>query len=351
MATVNIPGGPPNYKGLLKGLVPIVIIGALLLSAKSFLYTLNPEEVGVVKRLGKYVRTTGPGLHVKLPWAIETVRKVRVKHRFKEEFGFRTKKAGVRTEYHTQNSYDSRKSLYNLSNYLRKTGIGSENRFSAESFMLTGDLNAAQVEWVVQYEVKDPVKYAFRVRDMVGTIRNMSEAVMREVVGDATVDEVLTYGKDQVEEFAEERLQKLLDKLDTGVKVVGIVLQDVNPPAAVKDSFNEVNEAKQDKERFVNQAWQEYNRAIPAAKGEAEKMIRSAEGYALQRVNNAKGDADRFLATWEEYTKAKDVTRRRLYLETMKDILPRIDKKIIMDSKESGVLPLLNLTQKEAGNE
>lgn len=352
MVTVNMPGAnAPDYKKFAKSFVPIVVILVCLFSAKTVFYTVNPDEVGVVKRFGKYLRTTNPGLRVKLPWGIETVRKVRVKHRFKEEFGFRTKKAGVRTEYYDSRDYPQSKSMYSLNSYLRKTGISTQNAFLAESFMLTGDLNAAEIEWVVQYEIKDPVAYSFNVRDMESTIRNMSEAVMREIVGDATVDEVITYGKDLIEEKSREKLQAILDKLETGISVKSIVLQDVNPPAEVKDSFNEVNEAKQDKERFVNQAWQEYNKAIPAAKGQAEKMIREAEGYAMQRINEAQGDAERFLATWEEYKNAKDVTRRRIYLETMSAVLPRVERKIIMDSKEKGVLPFLNLNQQEGKNE
>ena len=213
--------------------------------------------------------------------------------------------------------------------------------------MLTGDLNAAQVEWIIQYRIKDPITYAFKVRDMTGTIRNMAEAVMRQVVGDATVDEVLTYGKDIVEEQCEEKLQSILDELNTGIKITSVVLQDVNPPVEVKDSFNEVNEARQDKEKFINQAWQEYNRAIPRAKGEALKMIQEAEGYAVQRVNTAKGDAERFIATWEEYKDAKDVTRRRMYLETMSGVLRNVQRKIIMDADQKGIVPLLHLDKKE----
>lgn len=348
MASINVPRGPGGVPQFGKWIIPVALLTVLISALGSIFYAVAPDEVGVVKRFGKYMRTTNPGLQYKFPWGIEDVTKVRVKYRFKEEFGFRTKKAGVKTEYYTPADYDARatsQDFYRLTAYLKKTGISSKNAFLAESFMLTGDLNAAEVEWVIQYEIKDPVAYAFNVRDMRGTIRNMAESVMRHVVGDATVDEVITTGKDIITEQAEHLLQRILDELETGVEITGVVLQDVNPPVEVKNSFNEVNEARQDKERFVNQAWQEYNRDIPAAKGAAEKMIREAEGYALGRVNTAQGDAERFLATWEEYKSAKNVTRRRLYLETMNEVLPRLDKKIIMDSDEKGILPLLNLNE------
>jgi len=353
MVEINIPNNNsgnasmPDFSQFGKWVVPLFIVIVVFSSLGSLLYTVAPDEVGVVRRFGKYVRTTNPGLQMKLPWGIESVRKIRIKYRFKEEFGLRTKKAGVKTEYYEAGELAVRSNFYSLNSYLKKTGISSNNTFLAESFMLTGDLNAAEVEWVIQYEIKDPVAFAFRVRDMEGTIRNMSEAVMRHVVGDATVDEVITYGKDLIEEEGEAKLQKILDKLDTGVRSSSVVLQDVNPPAQVKDSFNEVNEARQDRERFVNQAWEEYNRVIPTAQGEAEKMIREAEGYALQRVNTAQGDAKRFSDIYEEYKSAKNVTRRRMYLETMGDVLHRVDRKIILDSEEKGILPLLNLNNKE----
>ncbi len=352
MVEVNIPrseggGNMPNFGGFGKWIVPLTIIIIVFSSIGSIFYTIDPDEVGVVRRLGKYVRTTSPGLRMKLPWGIETVRKVRVQYYFKEEFGFRTKRAGVKTEYYEPGEYSMRRDFFSMNRYLQKTGLGTQNTFLAESLMLTGDLNAAQVEWIIQYRIKDPVAYAFKVRDMQGTVRNMAEAVMRQVVGDATVDEVLTYGKDIVEQQCEVKLQEILDNLSTGIKITSVVLQDVNPPAEVKDSFNEVNEARQDKERFINQAWQEYNRAIPRAKGEASKKIREAEGYAVQRVNSAKGDAERFLATWEEYKKAEEVTRRRIYLETMGSVLRNLERKIIIDSDQKGILPLLNLNDKE----
>ncbi len=354
MAEIHMPDDGENYPSLLEG-KPLFWIAILLVLASaifSVTYTVAPDEVGVVRRFGKYVRTTNPGLRFKLPYGIETVKKVRVTHIFKEEFGFRTKEAGIRTEYYDSGgSYPSHLkysgTVFKLNSYLQKAGIKTQNAFLAESLMLTGDLNAAEVEWIIQYKIKDSVAYSFNVRDMRGTIRNMSEAVMRQVVGDATVDEVITNGKDIIEREAKERLQKVLDKLETGIYVTSVVLQDVNPPTQVKDSFNEVNEARQDKERFVNQAWQEYNREIPKAKGEALKLIRNAEGYAIQKINRAKGDAERFLATLKEYQAAKDITRKRLYIETMRNVLPNLNRKIVIDSKTKGILPLLNLNQEE----
>jgi len=348
MAEVNLPGGNmklPNMKVFSRMIVPIVLIGVVLIALLSSVYSVKTDSAGLVQRFGKYIRTTGPGLHFKIPFGVETVRRIRDKHSFKEEFGFRTKKAGVRTEYFDSREYARKSSSFSkLNQYLNKTGLGGQNVFLAESLMLTGNLNAAEVQWVVQYKIKDPIAYAFNVRDMQGTIRNMAEAVMREVIGDATVDEVITYGKDQIQEYCKTKLQVSLDTLKTGVIVTKVVFQDVDPPQQVKNSFNEVNEARQDKERYINEAWQEYNRAIPRAAGEALKISQEAEGYRLQRVNKAKGDAERFIATWEEYKNSKDVTRRRLYIETMTDVLPKLSKKIIIDSDEKGVLPLLNLS-------
>lgn len=348
MAVVNIPGSGmkmPDFHAFRRMLIPIVVVILLLITVFSGFYSVATDSVGLVQRFGKYVRTTGPGLHFKIPLGIETVRRVRDKHSFKEEFGFRTKKAGVRTQYYKPREFaQQNNSFMRLSKYIQQTGLSGQNVFLAESLMLTGNLNAAEVEWVVQYKVKDPVAYAFNVRDIEGTIRNMAEAVMRQAVGDGTVDEVITDGKDRIQAECEEKLQEVLDTLQTGILVTKVVFQDVDPPQEVKDSFNEVNEARQDKERYINEAWQEYNRAIPRAEGEALQLIQEAEGYLLRRVNTAQGDAERFLATWQEYQNAKDVTRRRMYIETMTSVLPKLNKKIIVDADEKGVLPLLDLT-------
>ncbi len=288
-------------------------------------YTIEADEVGVVQRFGKYIVTTQPGLHLKMPWGIETVKKVRVQRVFKEEFGFRTVTPGVNTVY-------------------------SDADFSTESLMLTGDLNSALVEWVVQYRIKDPVKYLFRVRNVEATLRYVSEAVMRQVVGDHSVDEVIILSRKQIAQDVTDMMQSLLDNYETGIDIVTINLQDVNPPVPVQPAFNEVNEARQEKERIINEAREAYNAAIPRAKGGAEQLVLEAEGYATNRINRARGDADRFIAVWKEYANAKDVTRRRLYIEMMNDVLPKIDQKIIVDEQMKTFLPLMQLG-KETANE
>ncbi len=281
-------------------------------------FTVEPEEVGVVLRLGKYVRTVNPGLNFKWPFGIETVYKVPVQRQLKQEFGFRTLRPGVRTQY-------------------------SQRRYNEESLMLTGDLNAAQVEWIVQYRIADPYKYLFRIRNAESTFRDINEAVMREIVGDRTVNEVLTVGRQEIASAAEIKVQQLANQYETGIKVDQIVLQDVNPPEEVKPSFNEVNEAQQEKEKLINQARSEYNKVIPKARGEAQRIIEEAHGYALERVNEAKGDVARFNALFNQYRKAKEVTKQRMYLETMNDVLTKVGRKLILDKKSTGILPLFQL--------
>ena len=295
----------------------IVAILVMIILVTSF-YQIGADEVGVIKRFGAYVTTTQPGLHLKLPFGIETVTKVRVKYVFKEEFGFRTLKAGVRSQYARDKSLE-------------------------ESLMLTGDLNSAVVEWIVQYKVKDPVAFLFNVRGITKTIRDIAEAVTRQVVGDRSVDEVIILSRREIALECQEKIQKRLDTYETGIDVITVELKDVNPPDPVKPSFNEVNEAKQEKDKMVNEAWEAYNKAVPRAEGEAEKTIRQAEGYALNRVNRAQGDANKFQAIWAEYSRAKDVTRRRLYLETLSDVLPHIEKKVILDEDVKSLVPLLQL--------
>lgn len=297
------------------GVLGVVVLA--LLAFTSF-YTVDPEEVGVVVRLGKYVRSSDPGLHMRIPLWIERVRKVPVQRQLKEEFGFETKAGSGQSEFTTR---------------------GREQ----ESNMLTGDLNAAVVEWVVQYRIVDPYKFLFRVRNVRGTFRDMSEAVVRRVVGDRTVNEVLTVGRQEIAGLVEQQLQELCTQYETGIKVEQVVLQDVNPPDPVKPSFNEVNEAQQEKEKLINQAQSEYNRVIPRAKGEALQTISEAQGYALNRLNTARGDSARFVAVFREYRRAPEVTRTRIYLETMNEILPLVSKKIVVDDELKGIIPLLNL--------
>ena len=320
--TINIGGEQidiPAPSGPIMMYLVIAVIG--IWAIFSAVYTIGADEVGVIKRLGAYNRTTDPGLHFKMPWGIETVQKVKVQRVFKMEFGFRTIKAGVQTQY-------------------------SSADFSAESLMLTGDLNAALVEWIVQYRIKDPVNYLFKVYDVEGTIRDVSESVMRQVVGDNSVDEVIILSRKDIAQRVAELMQELLDEYETGIDIVTVNLQDVNPPVPVQPAFNEVNEARQERERIINEAWEAYNSEIPKAKGEAEQIILEAEGYATNRINRARGDADRFLAVWREYNRAKDVTQRRLYLETMQEIFPKIENVYIIDDEIKSFLPLLQLDGK-----
>lgn len=296
-----------------------IAVGALIavLLYGSF-YTIDPEEVGVVLRFGRYVRQAPPGLNFKLPLGLEEVIKVPIERQLKEEFGFRTSKAGVRTEY-------------------------SQEEFDQESLMLTGDLNIADVEWVVQYRIVDAYDYLFKLRELQATFRDMSESVMRQTVGDRTVNEVLTVGRQEVASLVEKGLQDLCDQYQTGIKVDQVVLQDVNPPAKVKPSFNSVNQAQQEREERINTAQREYNEIIPRARGESVQTVEQAAGYALDRVNRAQGDALRFNALFEQYQRAPEVTRKRIYLETLARVLPKAGKKVVVDEDVRGALPLLNL--------
>ena len=305
-----------NFK-LPGGWIIILIAVAIYIGTSTF-YTVGVDEVGVVQRFGKYVRTTQPGLSFKLPSGIEKVTKVPVRRIDKEEFGFRTVEAGVRTQYAVSKAYEG------------------------EYLMLTGDLNVAVVPWIVQFRVKDPYKFLFKVRDVRATLRDLAESTMRLVVGDRSINEVISK-REEIADQARSFLQKELDEAETGIYVVTIEMKKTNVPEPVQPSFNEVNQAVQEKERMVYQAREQYNKAIPAAKGNAEKTIKSAEGYGLDRVNRAKGDASRFVAVYNEYSRAKDVTRRRLYLEALKDLLPNLGSKYIIDADQKNLLPLLNL--------
>jgi modulator of FtsH protease HflK len=301
-----------------KNLKKIILILAALIIAFTSIKTVGPEEEGVVLMLGKYNRTLQPGLNFILPAGIEIMYKIPVQRQLKQEFGFRTVQADTRSRYATGD-------------------------FSQESLMLTGDLNLADVEWVVQYRITDSYKYLFRVREAEDALRDMSEAAMRKIVGDRTVNEVLTIGRQEVASTVEVLLQRMCDEYENGIRIDQVVLQDVNPPEPVKPSFNAVNQAQQERETLINQAESEYNRVIPRARGEALETIQLAEAYALNRVNRATGEAERFISVFEEYARAPEVTRRRLYLETMERIIPKLGNKVIVDEKGTNVLPLLNL--------
>lgn len=295
----------------------IGILAVILLATS--IYQIKPEEIGVILRFGKFVRTSEPGLHFKLPFGIENLTRVPVQRQLKLEFGYRTTRPGIKSEYY----------------------VNEETK--KESLMLTGDLNVVVVEWIVQYKIKDPYKFLFKVREPVQTFRAMTEAVVRQVVGDASVDEIITFGRADLAAEAMTELQKLADIYELGLEVNQLIFQDVNPPDPVKPSFNEVNQALQEKERKINEAWAEYNQEIPKAQGEAEQMIRAAEGFAAERVNNARGDAARFISIYREYAKAPAVTRKRLYLETLNEVLSGLEKKIIVDENQKNLVPLFNL--------
>jgi membrane protease subunit HflK len=310
--------GTPKLQGTAIGAILLIVI--LIWLAFTSFFTVDPEEIGVVLRFGKFVRTTEPGLHFKFPSPMEQVLKVPVQRQLKQEFGFRTDTPGVRTRY-------------------------SQRDLLRESLMLTGDLNVAVVEWITQFRISDPYLFLFKVRNVDDTFRYMNEAVMREVVGDRSVNEVLTVGRQEIADEVEKRLQELCNQYETGIKVDQVVLQDVNPPDPVKPSFNEVNQAQQEREKMINEARSEFNRIIPRARGEALQTIQQAEGYATDRVNRARGDAALFNSLLTAYQRAPGVTRRRMYLETMNEVYPKVKRKVILDAAAKNILPLLNLEE------
>jgi membrane protease subunit HflK len=304
----------------------LTIAALAIFTLWSAYYQVEPDEVAMVTRFGRFARTSNPGPHAKLPFGIERAQMVPVQRQLKQEYGFRTAQTAIQSQRHQTDETKS------------------------EAVMLTGDLNVATVEWIVQYKVSDPYKYLYRLRDVEDTFRLMSEATMRSVVGDHSVTELLTVGREAIAARAKELLSEMCHRYDNGISVQQLVLQNVDPPEPVRPSFNDVNQAIQERERVINEAWAEYNREIPKARGLAEQKIQSAEGYAVERVNRAKGDADRFIALEEEYRKSPEVTRTRLYLETLAQTLPQAGRKLIFDEKAKGILPLFPLgpTQQEA---
>ncbi len=301
--------------GGIGGIVVLVLAVVLLWSSW---FTVQPEETGVVQRFGKVVRTEGPGLHFKIPYGVETVRLIPTARVLKEEFGFRTEVPGRRTRF-------------------------SARQFLNESLMLTGDLNVIDVDWIVQYRIDDPGKFLFRVREPVDTIRDVSEAVMRQVVGNRLGSDVLTIGREAVQVEVKVEMQEILNAYETGIRITAVKLQDVTPPDPVKPAFNEVNEARQDRERTINQAQEQANREIPKARGEAGRTIAQAEGFALERVNRAKGEANRFQAILAQYRRFPEVTRKRLYLEALTTILPAAKSLYIVDADQKALIPWLSL--------
>jgi len=304
-------------------IIVLAVFGLAALAAWTAYYTVPSDSVAVVQRFGKYLKDVPPGLHFKLPLGIDVATIVPVKRQLKQEFGFATPRA---TDPY-QASRDGKR----------------------ETQMVTGDLNAALVEWVIQYRITDPVKFLFDVREPQETLRDVSESVMREVVGDRTVDEVITIGRQEIETEALAKMQALTTRYEMGISIDQVQLKNINPPEPVQASFNEVNQAQQEKEKLINEARRDYNKVIPLAEGEKDQRIREADGYRLKRINEAEGDVARFNALLAEYIKAPVVTRRRIYIETLQDVMPGIRSKIIVDEQTRGILPLLDLDSHKGG--
>jgi len=282
-------------------------------------YTVPADAVGVVTRFGRFAKTTDPGLRFKLPFGIDRVTVVAVERQQKLEFGFGTSGGTNRAQ------------------------VVSRDEQMRERSMITGDKNSVTVEWVVQYRIDRPTDYLFKARHPEATLRDASESVMREMVGDRTVDEVLTIGRQEIEDRCLVKLQELVNLYGLGFRIDQVQLKNVNPPRAVQASFNEVNQAQQERASTINKARGEYYKAVPRARGEADRKIAEAEGSASKRINEAEGDAERFLALYKEYKQAPDITRKRLYLESMQEVLPKLKRKVVIDEETKGILPLLNL--------
>tara|TARA_B100000214_G_scaffold192642_1_gene139304 strand:- start:4164 stop:5120 length:957 start_codon:yes stop_codon:yes gene_type:complete len=290
-----------------------VIIGLIVLWLATGIYIVGPDEVGVVRTFGKFTRVVQSGLNWKFPAPIEVVNTPKVTEVKRIEIGFRTLKNG---QYRT---------------------------VEKESLMLTGDENIVDAEMIVQYKIKDPVAYLFRIVGPELTVREAAEASLRTVVGRNKIDETLTTGKFTIQEETKSQLQSILDKYNSGIHVVAVQLQDVSPPKEVIGAFKDVASAKEDKNRMINQAEGYRNDVIPKARGEGEAMIRDAEGFKESRIKRAEGDAAKFTTILKEYRKAKSITEKRLYLETMEKVLPDIEKIIVPDKDSGNMLNLLNL--------
>lgn len=303
-------GGP-------RRVIALAVLALVGLGAWTAYYTVPSDSIAVVQRFGKYLKDVPSGLHFKLPLGIDVATILPAKRQLKQEFGFAT--PGATDPYQT--SRDGK----------------------LETEMVTGDLNAALVEWVVQYRISDPAKFLFEIREPRQTLRYVSESVMREVVGDRTVDEVITIGRQEIETEALAKMQALSTKYTMGISIDQVQLKNINPPQPVQASFNEVNQAQQEKEKLINEARRDYNKVIPLAEGEKDQRIREADGYRLKRINEAAGDAARFSALLAEYSKAPEVTRRRIYVETLQEVMPGIRSKIVIDEQTRSILPLLDL--------
>ncbi len=358
LEAIKGPHKPIDAKKLSGLITVVVLVVAAVILVKTAIYTIPTDSAGVIQQFGKYSRTTEPGIHLMLPFGIETATAVPVKKVQKEEFGFRTLEAGVDSRYLGVEEIDAgRSSSGDLMRLIEESGERFSRRgtsrlvemakeiLKGEYIMLTGDLNITDVEWIVQYKIKDARNYLFNVKEPKHTIRDASQAVMRQLIGNGSVDEAITIGRIEYEVAAKEMLQKLLDEYETGIYIVTVKLQSSNPPQRVRPTFNEVNKALQQKEQRINEAMKVYNEAIPKTRGQAKKMIESAKGYAAERVNEAQGDIAKFRKIYEEYKKAPDITKQRMYLETMAKLLPQIPEKWIIEQggAEGGILMKLNL--------
>ncbi len=349
----------PVYTTKLPALIVVVVLIVLVvILLRTAIYTIPTDSAGVVQRFGKYNRTTEPGIHLMWPFGAEAATDVPVKRVQKEEFGFRTLEAGVDSRYlGTEEINAGRLSSGDLMRLIEESGErvsrGGTSRLAemakeilkGEYIMLTGDLNITDVEWIVQYKIKDARSYLFNVKRPQQTIRDASQAVMRQLVGNGSVDEAITIGRIEYEAAAREMLQELLNEYETGIHIVAVKLQSSNPPQRVRPAFNEVNKALQQKEQRINEAMKAYNEVIPKTRGQAKKMIEFAKGYAAERVNEAQGDIAKFRKIYEEYKKAPDITKQRMYLETMAKLLPQIPEKWIIEQggAEGGILMKLDL--------
>ncbi|MDR2548774.1 MAG: FtsH protease activity modulator HflK [Desulfobulbus sp.] len=319
---------PPNLFAGAGKILAIVVAALILQGAFTCFYTIKPGEVGVILRFGKYTRTTQPGLHFKIPF-VEDLAKVDVEKVRKEEFGFRSRNASASTAF-DRKGYDFDRKGYDM-----------------ESLMLTGDKDVIEVAWIVQYKVSDPVNFLFKVRDVAQAVRDASETVTRRIVGNMDFDYVLG-NREVLAASAKRELQGQMDRLECGISVVTLQLLDINPPEQVKPAFNEVNEADQDMKRLVNEAEETYNKVIPKARGSAKQIVEEAYGYAAERTNRAAGETNRFKAIVKEYQGTEDITRQRLYLEAMQEILPKVDRVYVIDKSQQNILPLLDLTRASA---
>ncbi len=333
------PSGPPDLFELIKkfagggspggrtggAVVGIIVLVLLAWGALTCFYTVQPEERAVVKRFGSVKGITDPGLHFRLPFGIDQIQWVATERVLKQEFGFRTRdtRQGERSTY-------------------------SDAQFEDESLMLTGDLNMIDVEWVVQYRIDDPIKFLYEMREPTRTLRDISESVMRRIVGNMLGSEVLTIGRVEIQQKAGEEIQEILDRYDAGIRISTVEMQDVVPPPAVQPAFNEVNEARQERERMINEAQKRVNQEIPNAEGAALRTVAEAEGYATERVNRADGESIRFSAVLREYQQAPTVTRSRLYLETLNEVLPRLGQLLVVQEGQVGPLPLLDVNRQGA---